>query len=467
MNLILDFFSSFRLLEQEKTEQEIPSKKKIKQEYWRVALPTAVEGVLLNLMLLADLIMVGSLGIEQAAAVGIVSQPKMILQMIMSAAGVAITAIVARRKGEGDEEGLNSCIKQSLLLLGILYFFFVCLSFLFSKNIVSFAGANKDYVDYASIYFQYIALSVFFKVFCVVLSSAQIGVGNTKVVLISGMIGNGLNVLFNYILIFGKFGFPAMGIQGAAIATVLGNFVIFIILLYSTTRGDYGIDILRKGSYSFSKKILKPLQEIGTNSFLEHVFERIGLFIFAKMIASLGTVAMGTHHYCILLWDLYYYFGVGMSSASASFTGRKLGEKRKDLAILYMRAAQYSGLWISICVGIIFFLLRNMIFSVMVSDIRVILLGSSVMLIISFLLIPQTQAQVTAGVLRGAGDNRFIAIYSLFISAILRPCLAYIFVFLWNFGLVGIWLAFFSDEFLKMLLAQYRVQKGIWLQKEI
>lgn len=467
MNLILDFFSSFRLLEQEKTEQEIPSKKKIKQEYWRVALPTAVEGVLLNLMLLADLIMVGSLGIEQAAAVGIVSQPKMILQMIMSAAGIAITAIVARRKGEGDEEGLNSCIKQSLLLLGILYFFFVCLSFLFSKNIVSFAGANKDYVDYASIYFQYIALSVFFKVFCVVLSSAQIGVGNTKVVLISGMIGNGLNVLFNYILIFGKFGFPAMGIQGAAIATVLGNFVIFIILLYSTTRGDYGIDILRKGSYSFSKKILKPLQEIGTNSFLEHVFERIGLFIFAKMIASLGTVAMGTHHYCILLWDLYYYFGVGMSSASVSFTGRKLGEKRKDLAILYMRAAQYSGLWISICVGIIFFLLRNMIFSVMVSDTRVILLGSSVMLIISFLLIPQTQAQVTAGVLRGAGDNRFIAIYSLFISAILRPCLAYIFVFLWNFGLVGIWLAFFSDEFLKMLLAQYRVQKGIWLQKEI
>ncbi|SQD08341.1 MATE efflux family protein [Fusobacterium necrophorum subsp. necrophorum] len=95
-----------------------------------------MEGVLLNLMLLADLIMVGSLGIEQAAAVGIVSQPKMILQMIMSAAGVAITAIVARRKGEGDEEGLNSCIKQSLLLLGT-YISFVCLSFLFSKNIVS------------------------------------------------------------------------------------------------------------------------------------------------------------------------------------------------------------------------------------------------------------------------------------------------------------------------------------------
>ena len=70
MNFILDFFSSSSLLNKEKTEQEIPSKKKIKEEYWKVALPAAVEGVLLNLMLLADLIMVGTLGIEQAAAVG-------------------------------------------------------------------------------------------------------------------------------------------------------------------------------------------------------------------------------------------------------------------------------------------------------------------------------------------------------------------------------------------------------------
>ena len=433
---LIQFFSSSVLLKQEKTEQEIPDKKTINKEYWKVAFPAAIEGVLLNLMLLADLIMVGMLGIEKAAAVGIVSQPKMILQMIVSAAGVAITAIVARRKGEGDEEGINSCIKQSLLLLGLLYFLFVCLSFIFSKNIVSFAGANEDYIEYASIYFQYIALSVFFKALCVVLSSAQIGVGNTKIVLISGMIGNALNVLLNY-------------------------------LLYSVTKGDYGINILKKGSYHFTKKVLAPLQEIGTNSFLEHIFERIGLFIFARMIASLGTVAMGTHHYCILLWDLYYYFGVGMSAASASFTGRKLGEKRKDLAILYMRAAQYSGLWISIFVGIIFYLLKNSIFSLMISDERVILLGSSVMMIISLLIIPQTQAQVTAGVLRGAGDNRFIAIYSLFISAILRPCLAYIFAFIWKFGLVGIWIAFFSDEFLKMLLAQYRIQKGIWLQKKV
>lgn len=464
---IVDFFTFSSLLEKEKTSYEIPDKKEIKKDYWKVALPAAIEGVILNLMLLADLIMVGTLGIEKAAAVGIVSQPKMILLMIVSATGVAVTAVVARRKGENDENGINSCIKQTILFLGTLYFLFVCISFIFSKDIVSFAGANNDYVEYASVYFQYIALSIFFKALCVVLSSAQIAVGNSKVVLISGMIGNGINVLLNYTFIFGKLGFPEMGIKGAAIATVIGNIIILIILIKSSVTGNYGIDILRKGSFRFSSEVFKPLKEIGTNSFLEHIFERIGLFIFARMIASLGTVAMGTHHYCILLWDLYYYFGVGMGAASASFSGRKLGEKRKDLAILYMRAAQYSGLIISLIMSIVFFSIRKSIFSIMVSDERVIKLGGNILMIIAFLIIPQTQAQVNSGTLRGAGDNRFIAIYSLFFSAMLRPLLAYIFIFHFNFGLIGIWLAFFFDEFFKMILAQYRLQTGIWLNKKV
>lgn len=457
MTLKFKFFPLFKIYNE---------RKKIK-EYWKVALPASIEGVLLNLMLLADLIMVGSLGVEKAAAVGIVSQPKMILQMLMSAMGVAITAIISRRKGEGDDEGLNSCIKQSLGIMASFYLILVLISFIFSKNIVNFAGANSEYKNYASIYFKYISISIFFKALCVVLSSVQIGIGNTKIVLISGVIGNSINVILNYLFIFGKYGFPKLELKGAGLATILGNFVIFIILFHSVIRNQDGINIMKKGSYCISKNIINPLKEIGINSLFEQIFLRIGLFIFAKMIASLGTVSVGTHHYCILLWDLYYYFGVGMSSASASFTGRKLGEKRKDLAIIYLYIARYSGVLISIFVGIIFFLFREVIFHTIVSDDRVVKLGKDIMIIISILLIPQTQEQVTTGALRGAGDNRFIAIYSLFISAILKPGLAYIFIYIFNLGLIGIWIAFLSDEFLKMLLAQYRITKGYWLEKKI
>lgn len=200
---------------------------------------------------------------------------------------------------------------------------------------------------------------------------------------------------------------------------------------------------------------------------MEQIFERFGLLVFARLIAELGTVAVGTHHYCIILWDLYYYFGLGMSTASASFAGRKLGEKRSDLARLYMKAAQKSGVIISLAVAAAILLLRGTIFSAMIADADAAALGAGIIAIVAVLIVPQTQAQVLAGTLRGAGDNRFIAQYSLFVSAILRSCIAYVLAFPLGMGLYGIWGALLIDEVLKMLLTQYRIGKGIWLTKEL
>lgn len=437
------------------------------KSYWGVAWPAAIEGVLLNLMLLADLAMVGRLGIEQAAAVGVVSQPKMILQMFSAAISIAVTAIIARRHGEHDIEGMNSGIKQALLFTFILYSFLVFWGLVFATPIVELAGANSEYRDFAAIYFQYISISAFFKALTAVLSAVQIGVGNTKVVLIAGFAGNIFNVVLNYVFIFGKFGFFEMGISGAGLATVIGNAITFVMLLMSVMNGKNDINILRKGTFKFTIAWLRPMFEVGSNSFMEHLFERTGLFIFSRLIAGLGTVAMGTHHYCIIIWDLYYYFGVGMGQASASFTGRSLGAKRADLAKMYIRVAQRIGLIASLSASVLFLIMRFPMFQFLVSDKEVVSLGTSIVIIIAILIVPQTQAQVTSGVLRGAGDNKFIAVYSLLISAILRPLLAFVFSYGFGMGLGGMWISFLLDELLKMCFAEFRIKQGIWLTKKV
>lgn len=155
--------------------------------------------------------------------------------------------------------------------------------------------------------------------------------------------------------------------------------------------------------------------------------------------------------------------------SSASFAGRKLGEKRRDLARLYMKAAQKSGLIISLAVAAAILLLRGTIFSTMIADMDAVALGAGILAIVAVLVVPQTQAQaqVLAGTLRGAGDNRFIAQYSLFVSAILRSGIAYVLAFPLGMGLYEIWGALLIDEALKMLLTQYRIGKGIWLTKEL
>lgn len=454
------------MIRPEQVQGEIPKSLTIYKDYWSVAWPAAIEGVILNIMLLVDLAMVGTLGIKQVAAVGIVSQPRMIFQMLGISIGVAVTAIVSRRKGEKDIVGMNSCIKQALLLTTIIYTVMTFFAVFFSKKIVAFSGANAEYLDYAAAYFRYIAVSSFFRVLFAPLMSAQIGVGNTKVVLYSNLIGNIVNVILNYILIFGKFGFPRMEIKGAGLATAIGNAVIFILLLKSVIRGKNDINIL-KGSAKFTSGFMKPLLNIGGSSFMENIWERVGLFIFTRMIAELGTVAMGIHHYCILLWDLYYYFGMGMGTASSSFSGRKLGEGRKDLAIIYAKVAQRSGIVASLIACAIFILAREPVFHVFVTDPEGVKLGVAVMGIVAILIIPQTYAQVSSGILRGAGDNRFIAIYSLFVSAIFRPLAAYVLSFSFGLGLSGMWIALLIDETLKMVLTKIRINQGIWLKIKV
>jgi MATE efflux family protein len=299
-----------------------------------------------------------------------------------------------------------------------------------------------------------------------ILTAVQIGIGQTKIILQASVTGNLVNVCLNYVLIFGTFGFPRMEIKGAAIATIIGEAMIFLGLLYAVLRHPQeGVDLRGQGTFAFERKTLTPVLAVGTNSFLEQIFERMGLLVFARLIAELGTVAVGTHHYCIILWDLYYYFGLGMSTASASFAGRKLGEKRRDLARLYMKAAQKSGLIVSLVVAAALLLLRGTIFSAMIADADAAALGAGIIAIVAVLIVPQTQ--VLAGTLRGAGDNRFIAQYSLFVSAILRSCIAYVLAFPLGMGLYGIWGALLIDEVLKMLLTEYRIGKGIWLTKEL
>lgn len=156
-----------------------------------------------------------------------------------------------------------------------------------------------------------------------------------------------------------------------------------------------------------------------------------------------------------------------MGQASASFTGRSLGAKRADLAKMYIRVAQRIGLIASLSASVLFLIMRFPMFQFLVSDKEVVSLGTSIVIIIAILIVPQTQAQVTSGVLRGAGDNKFIAVYSLLISAILRPLLAFVFSYGFGMGLGGMWISFLLDELLKMCFAEFRIKQGIWLTKKV
>ena len=177
--------------------------------------------------------MVSSLGSYAVAAVGLTTQPKFMGLSLFFALNVAISALVARRRGQNKQEEANRLLYTALIFLVgaavVLSIAFVALA----NQIIRLCGSTPETHDSAVAYFRIIMGGMIFNCIQMGINSAQRGAGNTKITMRTNMTSNTINIIFNYLLIGGHFRFPALGIQGAALATVLGTVVASIMSIAS------------------------------------------------------------------------------------------------------------------------------------------------------------------------------------------------------------------------------------------
>ena len=175
----------------------------IRKEFWRLAWPAAAEGLLLMLLTAADLLMVSSLGNTAVAAVSIFSQPRMVILCVTRSYSVALSAYVARRRGEDPDESLTACSRASLMLGCGLSMLLLVGTWIGAGPLLQLAGAQDDYISLALRYAFPALVSLAFSGPAIVLHGILAGLGDTKSVLVSNVLGNGVNVVFNALLIYG------------------------------------------------------------------------------------------------------------------------------------------------------------------------------------------------------------------------------------------------------------------------
>ena len=202
----------------------------------RIAWPAVLESFFVSLAGMIDTMMVSTMGSYAVAAVGLTTQPKFIGLAVFFAMNVAVSAIVARRKGEERQEGANEALLTALLLALVLCLVVTVLSLLAAEPLMQLAGSNADTHTASVEYFRIIMGGTIFTVISLVINAAQRGSGNTRVAMYTNVTSSIVNVCFNYLLIGGKLGFPALGVRGAAIATVLGTVVAMCMSIASLFR---------------------------------------------------------------------------------------------------------------------------------------------------------------------------------------------------------------------------------------
>ena len=466
-DLLTRIFSCRYMVKPEHVKGELPSTKEGYNTTLKIAWPSIVEAILVSLIASVDTMMVGVIGPEAIAAVGITNQPRFILLAVILSLNVGVTAVVARRKGAGDINGANRCLKQCLILSFLFGATLASAGILFARPLLTFAGAQGDIINDSVTYFRIILVGMIFNSICLTINAAQRGIGNTKISMYTNLTANVINLVFNALLINGLLFFPKLGVTGAAIATTLGNIVAFFMALKSVIKNHGFLDITTRIPWRFDKNTISSVFNVSSSAMVEQVFLRIGFFVYAKMVAALGTTAFATHQICMNILNLSFALGDGFSIAASSLVGQSLGAKRPDKAMLYASITQRLALIASTFLFLFFILGRNFLVGLFTTDASIIAQGSIIMIIIAFTTHVQTSQVIISGSLRGAGDTKYVALTSFISIGVVRPLLTWALCFPAGLGLVGAWFAVFIDQNMRLFINFLRFRTGKWTRIEL
>lgn len=444
-------------------------RKALVQEALRMAWPAVLESFFVSLAGMIDTMMVSSLGTSAVSSVGLTIQPKFVALSIFFSCNVTVSALVARRRGQNNRRNANEVLSTALLFTIVCCVLLSIVSIVFADPIIDFCGSNADTHAGAVEYFNIIQGCMIFNVLSLVINAAQRGSGNTKIAMTTNILSSIVNIVFNYLLIGGNFGFPKWGLFGAAFATVLGTVAACILSFRSLFRKNSYVSI----PYMIQEKIrpswntMKSILSLSLNIFLENIAMRIGFMYTSVIAAKLGTDAFAAHQVGMNFLSMGFSFGDGMQVAAVALIGRSLGEKKPDIAKAYGRICQMIGLMMSVVLAAIMVFFGRDLFSLFFTETTVLNLGVMVCNFISVILVFQISQIIFGGCLRGAGDVKYTLFASLLSVTIIRTAVTWLLTSIWPLGLVGIWIGVLADQASRLVLLGLRFRQGKWVQIEV
>lgn len=391
-----------------------------------------------------DIIMVGWLGTTAIAAVSIFTQPRMMLLTVARSVASCVTLLTAQYFGRSDHAAIERLLRQTLLLTVVVLGLAHILFWLNLDSLLLWMGATSEYLELALEYGNLALLSVFITSLTAILQAVQLGRGETRSVMLTNVQGNVVNLIGNALFIFGLCGMPALGVKGAAVGTVLGTIWTIGATLLAMGKGTIFCAPWREfiPTRAYFKEFLPVLGGI----FGEQGFERIGMVLYTRMVAELGTAAYAVHAICMNFCDFYYSFGGGLGKASMVCSGHAYGAGEAERWRAMLRSALKWSVIFSCLSFAVTFWGREAIFNIYSQDMELLPLGSLIMIFVAAVSFPEAHAMVCAGALRGVGKTTAVAAYSFVSIAFLRPIITYIFLHILDMGLAGAWLALAIDQ---------------------
>lgn len=411
------------------------------KEILKIALPAVGEMVLYMLIWVFDTMMVGRYGGQLGvSAVALSSEIMYTFINILVGMGlsIAMTSLIARTLGMKNPTLAKSYAVQGIKVGICVAITVVFIFFTFSKQILRGAGAEAQILDTAVLYMRICCVGMFFYMCANMLNGIFRGCKNTKTPLYGAVIMNVVNLTFDYLLIFGKFGFPEWGIKGAATATAGGQIVCFLFLLTQVKKMPFKLSLKEK----INIKEIRELVSLAVPSGLQEAASSVSRLLGVMMVMTLGSVAFSANQITVTIESISFMPGWGLAVACTALVGHSVGERNYRQAKNYANTSAMISAVIMGFFSVIFLLFSTQLISLFIKkeEIDVIRLGSTCLKIGAIQQIPMAIDMVLAGALKGSGDTKTPFKAALFCNWVLRLPLMFYFIYLKKSSIIYYWI---------------------------
>ena len=437
---------------------------KLSRQLTALAGPIFVETLLVMMLGAVDTFMLSRHSDNSVAAVGVVNQLMNLVFLLFEVISLGTSILCSQYIGAKRRDKVIQVVGISLifnlisglLLSGCLY--------LFADNFLSLMGLRPDLMSEGLPYMKIVGGFAFLQAVSLSLSASLRSANKAKYPMYISLVVNVLNIIGNYTLIFGKFGMPALGVEGAAISTSFCRFVSVILLF---------VILLKKHIPSLPKEYFRPfpwielknLLKIGIPSAGEHMSYSLSQVVIAYFINMISNEALATRTYIVNIVMFTYIFALALSQGGAILIGQLVGMKKIRAAYTIGKRIMRLGVAMSVSLSFITALFGTQILSMLTSDPWIISTGAMILWV--EILLENGRALNFFGVnaLRSAGDIYFPVIIGIIVMWGIQVVGSYILGITLGWGLIAMWAVFALDENIRGLIFVRRWNSFKWVGK--
>ncbi|WP_436853076.1 MATE family efflux transporter [Bacillus altitudinis] len=425
--------------------------------------PIFIEISLYMLMGSADTLMLSQYSDNSVAAVGVSNQLLNLLIVMFSFITTGTTIVIAQLLGASRKQEATQVAYVSLGTNFLISFVISLLMFVLAVPILHMMGLSRELMPDATVFLQIVGLLSFIQALIMTYSAILKSYGFTRDTMYVTIGMNLLNVAGNYLVIFGPFGFPVLGVMGVALSTSFAR-LIGLTAMILIVRHRIGLRFSFKRMFYIQRTHLKKLLKIGIPSAGEQLSYNGSQMIITLFITFMGTQALAAKVYTQNLMMFIMLFGAAISQGTQILIGRLIGAKEFDAAYRRCMKSLYWAIAISLLSSTALSLSSTHLLTFFTSNSEIIQIAS-LLLILTIILEPgRSFNMVIINSLRAAGDAKF-PVYMAMISmwGIGLP-IAYLLGIQLEMGLIGVWISFIVDEWVRGIFMYRRWRSRIWTE---